>query len=331
MTVRHPAFPTVHVAPMMAWTDRYCRYLLRLVTPSAQLFTEMVTTGALLHGHRHQLLDFDPAEHRVAVQLGGNDPGSLAACARLAAERGYDEVNLNVGCPSARVQEGEIGACLMARPELVADCVAAMRAAVDVEVTVKCRLGIDDLDSDDFLDTFIGTVAAAGCTTFYVHARIALLSGLSPAQNRSVPPLRHDRVFALKRRFPDLRIVLNGGLDSVPAVETALQAVDGVMLGRAAYHHPLVLADLHRALHDTDYHADPFLIYRQYSDWVRRETEQGTPLKSMTRHLLGLFNGRPGARLYRQMLSDSRRLSKNDPSLLDEAIEALRKDLRPAA
>ncbi len=331
MSIRHPAYPTVHVAPMMAWTDRHCRYLLRLASPSAQLFTEMVTTGALLYGKRRRLLDFDPAEHPVAVQLGGNEPEALATCARLAAERGYDEVNLNVGCPSSRVQDGEIGACLMAQPKRVADCIAAMREAVDIKVTVKCRLGIDDRDSDEFLDTFIATVAEAGCQTFYLHARLALLQGLSPAQNRSVPPLRYERVYALKQRFPNLRILLNGGIDSVQGVADALHHVDGVMIGRAAYHNPLLLADLHRALLDHSHAVDSFELFANYAEYTRREVQAGTPLKSMTRHLLGLFNGQPGARLYRQVLSDSRRLARNDPTLLHDAVGMLRRDLSSVA
>lgn len=331
MTLRHPASPTVHVAPMMAWTDRHCRYLLRLMSPSVGLFTEMITTGALLFGRRTHLLDFHPGEHPVAVQLGGNNPDDLAAAARMCATRGYDEVNLNVGCPSERVQDGEIGACLMAKPTLVADCIRAMRSAVNVEVTVKCRLGIDHFDSDDFLDTFVGTVAEAGCETFYVHARMALLKGLSPAQNRSIPPLRHDRVRALKGRFPHLRIVLNGGITNVESVCSSLDGLEGVMIGRAAYHNPLLLTAIHQELHDSDFCMDAFTAFTSFAAYMRKEVQAGTPLKAMTRHVLGLFNGRPGARLYRQVLSDSRRLSRNDLSILDEALAVLDRDLKPAA
>lgn len=316
---------------MMAWTDRHCRYLLRLVSPSVQLFTEMVTTGALLHGRRNHLLDFHAAEHPLAVQLGGNNPEALAACARLAEARGYDEVNVNVGCPSERVQEGEIGACLMARPQLVAECISQMREAVQIPVTVKCRLGIDDQVSDQFLDAFIGTVAEAGCRTFYVHARIALLQGLSPAQNRSIPPLRHDRVHALKRRFPALRIVLNGGIDSVDGVVDALNGTDGAMIGRAAYHDPMLLSRIHRHLHDPDYHVDPFDLLARFRGHIETELGRGTPLKSMTRHILGLFNGVPGARQYRRILSDAKRLGQNDARLLDEAVRVIRLEQRPAA
>jgi tRNA-dihydrouridine synthase A len=291
----------------------------------------MITTGALLHGRRHHLLDFDISEHPVAAQLGGNNPVDLAAAARMCAERGYDEVNLNVGCPSERVQDGEIGACLMAKPHLVANCIDAMRSAVDVEVTVKCRLGIDQFDSDDFLDTFVGTVADAGCGKFYVHARIALLQGLSPAQNRSIPPLRHDRVRALKHRFPQLRIVLNGGLSDVESVRSSLGELDGAMIGRAAYHNPLLLTAIHRKLHDPDFSMDAFTAFGGYATRVRREVQAGTPLKAMTRHVLGLFNGRPGARLYRQILSDSKRLGRNDLSILDDALAAVVREMRSAA
>ena len=314
----------VSVAPMMAWTDRHCRYLHRLASPSVKLFTEMVTTGALLHGRRLQLLDFDPSEHPLAIQLGGNDPEALAACARLAAERGYDEVNLNVGCPSDRVQEGEIGACLMASPGRVADCIAAMRVAVDIPVTVKCRLGIDAHTSDQFLDDFIGTVAAAGCRRFYVHARIALLQGLSPAQNRSIPPLQHARVFALKARFPDLDIHLNGGLTSSDDVQVALQACDGAMIGRAAYHDPLLLARIHKLTHAPAGDAiTPFDLLLGYRDYMRSQLGEGVPLKRMTRHLLGLFNGVTGARQYRRILSDARRLAQNDIGLIDDALASI--------
>ena len=314
----------VSVAPMMAWTDRHCRYLLRLASPSVQLFTEMITTGALLHGGRSSLLDHDTSEHPLAVQLGGNDPGALAQCAQLVAERGYDEVNLNVGCPSERVQEGAIGACLMASPRLVADCVSEMRGAVDVPVTVKCRLGIDDQISDAFLDEFIGTVAAGGCERFYVHARIALLSGLSPAQNRSIPPLRHDRVIALKQRFSHLDIHLNGGLQTTDEVLTALQSCDGAMIGRAAYHDPLLLARVHKSIHDDDWEPSSHTLLEGYRHYLEAQLRAGVPLKSMTRHLLGLFNGVAGARRYRQVLSDTKRLAGNDATILDDAVALLR-------
>jgi len=312
------------VAPMMAWTDRHCRYLLRLASPSAQLFTEMITTGALLHGGRLNLLEHDASEHPLALQLGGNHPEALARCARLAEERGYDEVNLNVGCPSERVQEGAIGACLMASPHLIADCVAAMRDAVDIPVTVKCRLGIDDQTSDAFLDEFVGTVARAGCERFYVHARIALLRGLSPAQNRSIPPLRHDRVVALKQRFMHLQIHLNGGLQTTDDVRAALQSCDGAMIGRAAYHDPLLLARLHQSMHDEAWDLSAHALLEGYRPYLEGQLHNGVPLKTMTRHLLGLFTGMTGARRYRRVMSDAKRLAGNDPTILDDALVGLR-------
>ncbi len=308
---------------MMAWTDRHCRYLLRLASPSVQLFTEMITTGALLQGGRVHLLDHDASEHPLAVQLGGNQPEALARCARLAQERGYDEVNLNVGCPSERVQEGAIGACLMASPSLVAECVAAMRDAVGIPVTVKCRLGIDDQTSDAFLDDFVGTVAGAGCERFYVHARIALLSGLSPAQNRTIPPLRHDRVVALKKRFTDLQIHLNGGLQTTNDVLAALESCDGAMIGRAAYHDPMLLACIHNSLHDDTWELSAHALLDGYRSYLEVQLHQGVPLKSMTRHLLGLFSGMSGARQYRRVMSDATRLAGNDSSILDDALLSL--------
>ncbi len=317
-----PSRKQISVAPMMAYTDRHCRHLHRLASPSAKLFTEMVTTGAVLNGPRERLLAFHPAEHPVAVQLGGNDPRALADCARIAANAGFDEINLNVGCPSSRVQEGRIGACLMAEPDLVADGYSAMVAACSVEVTVKCRLGIDDQTSDDFLDTFVGTLAAAGCRTFYVHARIALLNGLSPAQNRSVPPLQYHRVFALKERWPALNIVLNGGLDAVEQIQEVCRQCDGAMIGRAAYSNPLLLNALHVADHGTGA-LSAFELYDAYCAYVRDELDHGTPLANMTRHMLGLFSGMPGARQFRRSLSDAGRLKQEGAALLDSARQSV--------
>jgi tRNA-dihydrouridine synthase A len=232
----------IAVAPMMDWTDQHCRYFMRLLSPSALLYTEMVTANAIHFGNADELLHYDMAEHPIAVQLGGSDPALMAEAAMLAAKVGYDEININVGCPSDRVQSGQFGACLMSSPEVVADCVRAMRAEVDVPVTVKNRIGIDDQDNDEFLLRFVDTVAAAGCNKFVVHARIAILEGLSPKQNRTVPPLNYDRVFKLKQSRPELEIVINGGLQSIPQIDDALQHVDGVMIGREAYHHPYFLA-----------------------------------------------------------------------------------------
>ncbi len=291
------------VAPMMDWTDRHCRYFLRLVSPHALLYTEMVTTGALLHGDRERFLEFDPAEQPVALQLGGSDPAALAQCARIGHERGYGEINLNCGCPSDRVRDGRFGACLMAEPRLVADCVAAMRAAVPIPVTVKTRLGIDALDHDGHLHHFIGTVAAAGCEAFILHARKAWLSGLSPKENREVPPLQYGRVYALKRAFPSLAIVLNGGVTSAVAACGHLAHVDGVMIGREAYHNPYLLAEMERALFD--YESPPReAVVEAYARYMEREIDAGVPVRAMTRHVLGLYNGLPGARRWRRDLSE---------------------------
>ncbi len=310
---------------MMAYTDRHCRFLHRLASPSAKLFTEMVTTGALLNGPSERLLAHHETEHPVALQLGGSDPAQLAQCTKRADEAGFDEINLNVGCPSARVVEGRIGACLMAEPALVADCYSAMQAVTARPVTVKCRLGIDDFTTDAFLDEFIGAVANAGCDTFYVHARIALLNGLSPAQNRSIPPLRYDRVRALKTRWPQLQIVLNGGISEPRDALDALAEFDGAMIGRAAYSNPLLLTELHRSTVDASATIDAHSIYTEYCRYVEREVAQGTKLSNLTRHVLGLFSGRPGTRRFRQLLSDNNVLRSEGVGALDLAYKALQR------
>lgn len=298
------ALPKVlSVAPMMDWTDRHDRYFLRLFNPHVRLYTEMVTTGALLHGNAARFLRYDPSEHPLALQLGGSDPAALAACARLAQDWGYDEVNLNVGCPSDRVQQGKIGACLMAEPALVAECVAAMQAAVRIPVTVKHRIGIDHLDDYAHLRTFVATVAATGCRTFIVHARIALLNGLSPKENREIPPLRYEDVYRLKQEFPQLEIHLNGGVKSVAEIERHWRHTDGVMIGREAYHNPWILAQAlplfgERVLPGRDD------ILARYMDFMARELAEGVPLAQMTRHILGLYQGLPGARRWRQHISE---------------------------
>jgi len=308
---------------MMAWTDRHCRYLHRLSAPRALLFTEMISAAALLNGPRDRLLRFDTAEHPVAIQLGGSDPRELAAAAQLAATAGYDEINLNVGCPSPRVKEGSFGACLMREPALVAACITAMRAAVDVPVTVKCRLGVDDHDSDALLDRFVETVAAGGCDVFYVHARKALLNGLSPAQNRSIPPLQYLRAYRLKNRFPALRFIVNGGIGNAAAVSAHLTQVDGVMIGRAAYQDPIALAGIHASLYGNTA-PDAWTLMDRYQQYMARELADGGRLNDMTRHALGLFAGIPGARRYRQILSDARRLKANDVGLVNEALDAIK-------
>jgi tRNA-dihydrouridine synthase A len=290
---------------MMDWTDRHCRYLLRQISSRTVLYTEMVTTGALLHGDRDRFLRHDPVEHPVVLQLGGSDPQALAACSRIGAEAGYDEINLNVGCPSDRVQSGRFGACLMAEPELVAECVAAMDAAASVPVTVKTRIGIDDMDSYDSLARFVEHMQSAGCSTIIIHARKAFLQGLSPRENRSVPPLRYDYAYRIKQQFQDMTVVLNGGIESLEAAKTHLERVDGVMLGRSAYHNPYLLAGV-----DTQIFGDSTPVPSR-NDIVERmllhiegELTRGTPLKHMTRHMLGLYQGVPGARHWRRHLSE---------------------------
>ena len=293
------------VAPMLGWTDRHCRYFLRLLSRRTLLYTEMVTTGAALHGDQERLLAYDPAEHPLALQLGGCDPGELARCARVAADFGYDEVNLNIGCPSDRVQSGRFGACLMAEPDLVADGVAAMRAAVDSPVTVKTRIGIDERDSYEALTDFVGRVAGGGCEVFIVHARKAWLHGLSPKENREIPPLRYDIVYRLKQDFPDLTIILNGGLRNLDQAEDELRRVDGVMIGRAAYENPYLLVDVDRRFFGSE--APPpsrHQVIQAFLPYVEKQLQQGAPLHGMTRHVLGLFQGIPGARAWRRTLSE---------------------------
>jgi len=293
------------VAPMMDYTDRHCRYLLRLVSPGVLLYTEMVTAQALAHGDVERLLGFDRAEHPVALQLGGSDPALLAHAARLGAARGYDEINLNVGCPSDRVQSGRFGACLMAEPALVADCVRAMREAVRVPVTVKCRIGIDDQDDYAFLERFVATVREAGVDTFIVHARKAYLQGLSPKENREVPPLRYEVPLQLKREHPDLVVILNGGLKTVTQVREWLPRFDGVMLGRQAYHEPYLLAELwHEFVDPAAALPTRASIVARYADYVERMLGEGHRLPLMLRHIHGLYAGFPGARSWRRFLSE---------------------------
>lgn len=294
------------VAPMMDWTDRYDRYFLRQISSQAVLYSEMVTTGALIHGDRERFLRFHPQEHPVALQLGGSSPQALAQCAAYAQEWRYDEVNLNVGCPSDRVQAARIGACLMAEADVVAQSVIAMQAACDLPVTVKTRIGIDDLDSYEFLRDFVAQVADAGCTTFIVHARKALLSGLSPKQNREIPPLKYDVVYQLKKDFPQLEIVLNGGITELDSAAQHLKQVDGVMLGRAAYQNPYLLATVDRDVYGLENQLVPTRldIVARMLPFIQAELERGVPLKSMTRHMLGLFQGQPRARSWRRVLSE---------------------------
>ena len=313
----------ISIAPMMEWTDRHCRYFLRLISPHARLYTEMVTAQAVLHGDRERLLGFDAAEHPVALQLGGSDPGLLARAAAIGAGVGYDEINLNIGCPSDRVQSGRFGACLMEEPPLVRDCVAAMRAAVTIPVTVKSRIGIDAHDDYGFLRDFVGTVAEAGCSTFVVHARKALLAGLSPRENREVPPLRYDYVYRLKQEFPQLSIVVNGGVRRLRGVHDHLARVDGVMIGREAYHNPYFLAEVEAALYGIEPPRREDVIAR-FLPYVEARLAEGVRLPAITRHVLGLYTGQPGARRWRRRLSEEASRPGAGAELLRDSMTLVR-------
>ncbi|MBL8780897.1 MAG: tRNA dihydrouridine(20/20a) synthase DusA [Alphaproteobacteria bacterium] len=320
------------VAPMMDWTDRHCRFFHRILTRRARLYTEMVTTGAIIHGPRARLLAFDPAEHPVALQLGGSEPADLAACARIAEDLGYDEVNLNIGCPSERVQKGAFGACLMREPGLVGACVAEMRAAVRIPITVKCRIGVDDQDPCDALFGFVDKVARAGCETFVVHARKAWLKGLSPKDNRDIPPLDYDLVYTLKRERPDLTVIINGGITTLDEAKTHLGHVDGVMMGRAAYQSPWLLAEVDSTLFAAP---RPVATRREaveaFMPYMARELQNGTPLNAMTKHLLGLFNGLPGARAFRRHLSENAVKPGAGFAVVETALSFIRDDAEERA
>lgn len=309
------------VAPMMEWTDRHCRYFHRLLAPDARLYTEMVVAQAAIHGDRQRLLGFDRSEHPLALQLGGSDPGLLAQAARIGVDFGYDEINLNCGCPSDRVQSGRFGACLMLEPQLVGDCVAAMRAVVPagVPVTVKCRLGVDEHADEAFFRRFIDTVAAAGCSVFIVHARKAWLSGLSPKENREVPPLDYARVLRLKADRPELTVVLNGGLRELTDIQAALATLDGVMIGRAAYHEPYLLAHWQQALFGSPEPPTREQIYARLRPYFVAHLNSGGEVRHIARHILGLYQGCPGARGFRRTLSEARLGARLD--ILDHALE----------
>ena len=312
------------IAPMMDWTDRHCRYLHRQLTRHALLFTEMVTSAAIIHGPRERLLGFDAAEHPVAVQLGGSDPAELAEATRIATEYGYDEINLNVGCPSDRVQSGRFGACLMAEPALVAECVTAMRGATDRPVTVKCRIGIDDQDTEASLDRFADAMVAAGVDALYVHARKAWLKGLSPKENREIPPLDYPRVHRLAQRLAPLPVMINGGLKTLDDAEAQLAHLSGVMLGRAAYHDPMLMAEVDRRIFgDTVPAPELPAIIAVMADYAEREIGKGARLNNISRHMLGLANGRPGARQFRQILSVDAARRGAGPELLERALSVL--------
>jgi tRNA-dihydrouridine synthase A len=304
---------------MMDWTDRHCRYFHRLLSPHARLYTEMVTSAALVRGKQLRLLEHSQQEHPVALQLGGSDPHELALAARLGAQAGYDEINLNVGCPSDRVQSGRFGACLMREPALVSDCVKAMRDAVSVPVTVKCRIGVDDQDEYADLQHFTEMMLDAGVEVLAVHARKAWLQGLSPKENREIPPLDYERVYRLKREFPQLVVIINGGITTVQAVREHLTHVDGVMLGRAAYHEPYVLAKVEAVFYDMPLPSRDSVL-EHMRPYIEAELARGTALKHITRHLLGLYQGEPGAHAFRRILSEGAHLSGANWSLIEQAM-----------
>ncbi|RDS82848.1 tRNA dihydrouridine(20/20a) synthase DusA [Dyella monticola] len=313
----------ISVAPMMDWTDRHCRYFHRLLSPNTRLYTEMVTSAALVRGKQLRLLEHSQQEHPVALQLGGSDPHELAQAACYGAQAGYDEINLNVGCPSDRVQSGRFGACLMREPALVGDCVKAMRDAVSVPVTVKCRIGVDDQDDYADLQHFTETMLEAGVQVLVVHARKAWLQGLSPKENREIPPLDYARVYRLKREFPQLVVVINGGITTVAAIREHLAQVDGVMLGRAAYHDPYVLARVEQALYGVPLPTRESVL-QHMRPYVDAELARGTALKHITRHLLGLYQGEPGARGFRRVLSEGAHLEGAGWSLIERAMAPMR-------
>ncbi|WMJ71326.1 tRNA dihydrouridine(20/20a) synthase DusA [Stenotrophomonas sp. 24(2023)] len=318
------------VAPMMDWTDRHCRVFHRLLAPGARLYTEMVHANAVIHGDRERLIGFDAVEHPLALQLGGSDPALLAQAARIAADWGYDEINLNCGCPSDRVQAGRFGACLMREPELVGECVAAMVAAVDIPVTVKCRLGVDEDNDYDVFAAFVDRQVAAGAAMVVVHARNAWLKGLSPKENREVPPLRYDWAYRLKAERPALPVVINGGLASVEAVQAQAGKVDGVMLGRAAYHDPYLLHQLEAVQAGAPLRSRQALL-RALRPYVEAQLARGLALKHITRHLLGLFHGQPGGRAFRQVLSEGAHRPGADWTLVEQALALTERDVDRSA
>jgi tRNA-dihydrouridine synthase A len=294
------------VAPMMDWTDKHCRYLHRLISKHTVLYTEMVTTGALIHGDAKRFLAYNPEEHPVVLQLGGGDPRELAICAKMAEDHGYDEVNLNVGCPSDRVQNNMIGACLMAHPDRVADCIDQMQQAVDIPVTIKHRLGIDELDSQEYLLEFVRKVRDTGCKTFIIHARKAILQGLSPKENRDIPPLQYERVYDVKQAFPDLDVWINGGIRTLEETQQHLQYVDGVMVGREAYQNPFLLSEVDALLYSDSSSINSRLdIAHAFEPYVAEQLAKGTPLYAVVKHMLGLFHGQRGGKQFRRHISEN--------------------------
>ncbi len=311
----------ISIAPMLDWTDRYCRYFLRLISQHSLLYTEMITTGAILHGDTDYHLAFDEAEHPVALQLGGSDPSALAACAKIAAQYGYDEINLNCGCPSDRVQKGRFGACLMKEPALVAQCIAAMKDAVELPVTLKHRIGVDNQTSHAELEDFVGCTRNAGCDAFIVHARNALLQGLSPKDNRNIPPLIYDAVYQLKRSFPESEFIINGGIDSIEQIQNHLEHVDGVMLGREAYHNPYLLAEMDALFYgQTEQVSTRLEILESFLPFAEQALAGGARLHHLSRHILGLFHGQPGARKFRRLISEK---AHQDNAGIEVLLEAM--------
>ena len=312
----------ITIAPMLDWTDRHDRYFLRQISKKAVLYTEMITTGAILNGDTRRHLQFDPTEEPVAVQLGGSDSKALMECAKVCESFGYNEINLNVGCPSDRVQSGRFGACLMAEPELVAECIERMQSAVNIPVTVKHRIGIDQLDSYEFMKRFVDIVADSGCKTFIVHARKAFLKGLSPKENRDVPPLIYPFVYRLKQERPDLEIIINGGINTLNEVETHLNEVDGVMIGREAYHNPFILAEVdERFYHSARNNRSRADVARAMLPYIEKELSQGTRLQHISRHMLGLFHGQPGGRLWRRHISENAHKNNAGPEVIEQALD----------
>lgn len=313
------------IAPMIDWSDKHCRYFWRLLTKHSLMYTEMITTGALLHGDAQRHLEFNNAENPLAIQLGGSNPDELALCARMAEDKGYDEVNLNCGCPSDRVQSGKFGACLMAEPELVAECFNRMQQAVNIPVTIKHRIGIDDQDEYEDLEKFVSVLKDAGCKTFIVHARKAWLNGLSPKQNREVPPLMYERVYQLKYDYPELEIIINGGITSLAEANYHLQQVDGVMMGREAYHNPFLLADVDIELFSSQ---DPKTnredVIKHFADYCETEIAKGTRLNHLTRHILGLYHGQRGGKAFRRHISEHVSRPGANVDILQQASEHTR-------
>lgn len=323
-TVNGKKKPDISIAPMMDWTDRHCRFFHRLLSPNVRLYTEMVTTGALLHGDADRHLKFDPAEHPVALQLGGSEPEDLALCAKMAADYGYDEINLNCGCPSERVQKGAFGACLMAEPDLVARCIESMANVVSIPVTVKCRLAIDDHDPNPFLRSFIQTISSAGCDTFIIHARKAWLKGLSPKENRTKPPIDYALPATIKDENPNLHIILNGEIKTIEDIQSHLTIFDGTMIGREAYQNPGLMLDIEKQIYQNTQTQTPHQVVMAMIPYIEQQArDHGTPMKSITRHMIGLFQGERGARAWRRALSLSPHKNDASPRLLAEALQMI--------